>query len=234
MHLFYTPDINSKTYTLNKDESRHCTKVLRLTKGDMIEMVDGKGRYYKAIIQQASPVSCLVEVIEKKTNHQKSPYHLHVAIAPVKQMNRFEWFVEKATEIGIHEITPIICANSERKDAKKSRIEKILIAAIKQSGRAYLPKLNDIEEFNKFINRPFPEQKFIAHCYKNDLFPLNNLYTPGTNALIMIGPEGDFSLQEIEEARKKGFQEVRLGNYRMRTETAGVVACNTIQISNLV
>ena len=161
------------------------------------------------------------------------PYHLHIAIAPTKNMDRLEWFVEKATEIGISEITPLLCRYSERKVVKLERINKIIVSAMKQSKKSLLPQLNEMISFNDFIKKcEGHDNCFIAHCYNQNKQSLSQLYLKGNDATIVIGPEGDFSEEEVESALKNGFSPITLGESRLRTETAGIVACHTIQLLN--
>lgn len=232
MHLFYTPDISSETYTLNEIESKHCIKVLRLNTGDQIELIDGKGNFYEAIITEPNPKKCKVEIVKTLKEFGKRNHYLHIAIAPTKNMDRFEWFLEKATEIGIDEITPILCEHSERKVIKPERLEKIIISAVKQSIKAYKPKLNGLISYKDFIQQELEENKYIAHCEDWEKQALKNTYGKGKSATILIGPEGDFSPEEIELAKENGFIETSLGPSRLRTETAGVVACHTINLLN--
>ncbi|MFH1319939.1 MAG: 16S rRNA (uracil(1498)-N(3))-methyltransferase [Bacteroidota bacterium] len=240
MHLFYTPDITSNTYTLTQEESHHCIKVLRLKPGDIIHLVDGKGGLYKAEITVIDHKKCRIKVIDAQKENCKKDFYLHIAVAPTKNISRFEWFLEKATEIGINEITPIICTHSERNVLKTDRLNKIIIAAMKQSLKTYLPKLNIAVRYNDFIGLNFTGQKFIATCNAFQIDPLINRvgemlhesYKKGNNALILIGPEGDFSQSEMEIAVKNGFQPVSFGRNRLRTETAALVACHTINLMN--
>ncbi|MEA2106189.1 MAG: 16S rRNA (uracil(1498)-N(3))-methyltransferase [Bacteroidota bacterium] len=232
MHLFYTPDLNDTIYTLNEQESKHCIKVLRLSTNDMVQLIDGKGGFFTAKIMEPDPKKCTVEIVETKKDYEKRNHRLHIAIAPTKNNDRLEWFLEKATEIGIDEITPIVCEHSERKVIKPERLEKILVSAMKQSIKAYKPQLNDLIKYTDFIKNPFAGEKFIAHCEDHEKSFLKSRYTVGRDVLILIGPEGDFSREEIDEARQNNFTEISLGNSRLRTETAGVVACHTINLLN--
>ncbi len=238
MHLFYTPDINADHYTLNEEESKHCVRVLRLTMGDHIVLIDGKGGLYDAEITLDHPKRCEVKIITKKKGVGKRSYQLHLAIAPTKNMDRLEWFAEKATEIGIDELSLLNCQHSERVVVKNERLEKVLISAMKQSVKAYLPKLNEIIDIKKFIteSKEFKGQKFIAHCHdtmnEDEDIHLKKQYHPKQNALILIGPEGDFSADEVRFAVKNGFQEISLGSSRLRTETAALTACLTVHILN--
>jgi len=233
MQLFYTPVINSDEYILSKEESRHCIKVLRKNIGEIIYLVDGKGGFYKAILIGDDPKSCHLKIDKVERNYGKSDLHIHIAIAPTKMNERFEWFLEKSTEIGINEITPIICEHSERKVLKLERMNKILIAAMKQSKQAYLPKLNAAVSFDSFVSNNTIEERYIANCAENDKKKqLKEVIKKGTDTLVLIGPEGDFSQKEINYAMKHGFSSVSLSKNRLRTETAAIVSCNTINLIN--
>ena len=229
MHVFYTPDIQTST-ELPEEEAQHCVRVLRLTAGDEINLTDGKGNFYRAEISVATHKRCLVNI--KETIYQEPLWdgHLHIAMAPTKNMDRNEWFAEKATEIGFDELTFLNCRFSERKVIKTERIEKILVSAIKQSLKARLPQLNEMTDFNKFITQPFKGQKFIAHCYEGEKPLLKDVLTKGEDALVLIGPEGDFSEEEVKKAIEKGFVPISLGKSRLRTETAALVACHTMNM----
>lgn len=231
MHIFYTPHISTLS-ELPPEEAQHCIRVLRLEMGDEVMLTDGKGFFYKALITAASGKRCLVEVTEQIYQEPLWPCHIHIAMAPTKNMDRNEWFAEKATEIGFDELTFLNCRFSERKVIKTDRIEKILASAMKQSLKARLPRLNDMTAFEAFIRRDFTGQKFIAHCYEGDKPLLKEVVRWGEDALIMIGPEGDFSEEEVQKAVACGFQPVSLGNSRLRTETAALVACCTISLTN--
>ena len=233
MQLFYTPEINNdtETYFFDKEESKHIVKVLRKKEGDILHVTNGLGFLFKTEIILASEKKCTVKIFEFQ-QQTEVPFYIHLAVAPTKMNDRFEWFLEKATEIGIQEITPIICDHSERKIIKTDRFEKIIQSAMKQSNQFYLPKLNEPMTFKEFMNLSHNGNLFIAHCEettKNDLhknIPLNEKYT------LLIGPEGDFSTKEIETAIANNFKPVALGNTRLRTETAAVVACHTFVLAN--
>ena len=229
MHVFYTPDIQTST-ELPEEEAQHCVRVLRLTAGDEISLTDGKGNFYRAEISVATHKRCLVNI--KETIYQKPLWdgHLHIAMAPTKNMDRNEWFAEKATEIGFDELTFLNCRFSERKVIKTERIEKILVSAIKQSLKARLPRLNEMTDFYKFNEKDFKGQKFIAHCYEGEKPLLKDVLTKGEDALVLIGPEGDFSEEEVKKAIEKGFVPISLGKSRLRTETAALVACHTMNM----
>ncbi len=232
MNLFYTPDIQENKYTLNPIESKHCIKVLRFNKGDLLTLVDGKGGWYETQIIDPNPKRCQVEVLNKKENWGKRPFYTHIAMAPTKNNDRFEWFVEKATEIGIDEITPILCKHSERKIIKRERIEKIAISAMKQSLKAYLPKINELTKIEDLIKSTTIQNRFIAYCEDIPKEHLQNIAKPNTENLVLIGPEGDFAPEEVDLALKNQFNAVSLGNSRLRTETAGLAACHMLSLKN--
>jgi 16S rRNA (uracil1498-N3)-methyltransferase len=232
MHIFYTPDINSDTYILNEEESRHCVKVLRLESGSMLQLVDGKGGFYTAIIEDPHPRRTKIKVLSFQKNYGKRNHYLHIAIAPPKNIERMEWFLEKAAEIGIDEITPLICDRSERREIKTERLNKVITSAVKQSIKAYHPKLNEAERFSDFILHHAQSQKFIAHCMDREKFALKEQIKLNSDYLVMIGPEGDFTPDELNSAIKQDFIGVSLGNSRLRTETAALEACFEINFLN--
>ena len=232
MQFFYTPEITDNTYTFSKEESRHCIKVLRKKVGDEINLVDGKGTLYNTVIFDDNLKACKVEVKKKERNFNKRSYRIHMVVSPTKNIGRFEWFLEKVTELGVDEITPIICQNSERKVIKLERLNKILVAAMKQSLKAYLPKLNKTVSWKEFIQQKFNTDRFIAHCGEGGKTPLKQWLKPQQDVMILIGPEGDFSDEEVREAMSSGFVPVSLGKSRLRTETAAVAACHTINLTN--
>jgi len=232
MYLFYSPLINQGQNILGEQESWHCTRVLRLAEGGIIHLTDGRGNLYKCVIRYSDPKQCIVNVVSVQKEYLKRKNYLHIGIAPTKSMDRFEWFLEKATEIGIDEITPVFCAHSERIRIKTERLQKILVAAMKQSLKAYLPKLNEPSNLKNLVDLDFTGQRFIAFCESGEEDELQKVYQKGANALILIGPEGDFSPDEIALAKKQGFIPISLGKSRLRTETAGIVACHTITLLN--
>jgi 16S rRNA (uracil1498-N3)-methyltransferase len=237
MHLFYTPELtpSTSTFTLSEEESKHCIRVLRLAVGSSIVLIDGRGGWYKAEIIDDNAKRCSVQIVDVKIEHEKRSHYLHIAIAPTKNMDRLEWFVEKATEIGIDEISILECKNSERTVVKNERLQKVVVSAIKQSLKAYLPQVNELQNFKKFISTiaDFKGHKYIAHCYTNDNKKhLNELYQKAQPVLILIGPEGDFTLEEVKMAEDSGFKQISLGNSRLRTETAALYACTAINIKN--
>ena len=230
MQLFY---LNQKTdkIILNKEESRHIIRVLRKKEGDIIFFTNGEGIQYNAQIKIADSKKCELNIIEKLDKKKQHKYKLHIAIAPTKNIDRFEWFLEKSTEIGIDEITPIICDFSEKKTIKYDRCKKIIISAMKQSLKYHLPKINHPISFTDLINHNNSYEKYIAHCQKTNKIDLKNILS-NKKYLIAIGPEGDFSSKEIDQAINKKFSPISLGNSRLRTETAGLVATNTINLIN--
>ena len=232
MKLFYTPEIdNEKTFTLSENESKHAIRVLRLKKHDTINLINGKGSFYEAIISDDNPKKCEVIITSIQKEILNKPI-LHIAIAPTKNNDRTEWFIEKCTEIGITKITPTLCSNSERKKIKQERFKKTAISAMKQSLKATLPIVNDLTNFKELINSPFNGGKYIAHCYKNEQKHFKDIYQKGENALILIGPEGDFSEEEVTLAKSNGYEPITFGESRLRTETAGIVACTTFNLIN--
>ena len=265
MYLFYTPDI-ATSHTLSEEESQHCVRVLRYDRGDEILLTDGRGTTYTARITNPHPKHCEFEIISAQKQEPHHHFHLHIAIAPTKNIERLEWMVEKCTEIGVDEITPLLCRFSERKTLRLDRLEKIVLSAAKQSLTPYLPVVNGLTPFDEFItnNSQLPPSgvlsecanaplnstlstlnlKYIAHCYEKDKRELKDEIlantkhqTPDTkhqtpNITILIGPEGDFSEAEIDLALENGYIPVSLGSSRLRTETAGVVACHTAILLN--
>lgn len=232
MHLFYTPDISGNIYTLSEEESRHCQKVLRLKPGDTIHLTDGLGTMYEAMLVDIAGRQVTAEVTGKREGYGQRPYRLHLAVAPTKNIDRFEWFLEKATEIGVDEITPLLCEHSERKAVRHDRLYKVITSALKQSLKAYHPVLHEMTSFKEFVITKHPGQLFIAHLQEKDPVLLQHVYAKEQDATILIGPEGDFSPDELERARTSGFKCISLGNSRLRTETAAVVACHAISLLN--
>ena len=231
MHVFYTPDIMNNP-ELPEEEAGHCLRVLRLNIGDEILLTDGNGYFYKAAISSATGKRCQVRIIEKIYQEPLWKGHLHIAMAPTKMMDRIEWFAEKATEIGIDELTFLNCRYSERKVIKTERIEKIVVSAVKQSLKARKPVINEMTDFEKFLQTDFKGDKFIAHCNEGEKILLKDAITPGNDALVLIGPEGDFSKDEVEKAIERGFKPISLGKSRLRTETAALVAVHTMNLLN--
>lgn len=233
MNLFYIPDLIESEPVLNEEETRHCAKVLRKKKGDNIFITDGNGNLYKAEILAIERRNTFLKIVSKTSEYHKRKYNLHVAIAPTKNIDRFEWFLEKATEIGIDEITPIICQNSERKVIKPDRLEKIIESAMKQSVKAYKPKLNDLQKISEFLqSKCMASEKYIANCYNSNNTFLGKTIKKQTNSVIMVGPEGDFTRDEVLLSEKSGYESVSLGESRLRTETAGIYICGVFSVIN--
>ncbi len=234
MQLFYNTDISleTKQITFDKIESKHIVRVLRKKENDILKITNGKGVLFDAKIIMANDKKCLAEVIRFEEKQKPWNYYLHIAIAPTKNNDRIEWFLEKATEIGIDEITPIICQNSERRIVKLERFEKIIQSAMKQSLKFTLPKLNEPLKFNEFINQDFDGKVCIAHCEEVKKKFLKSVVKPSEKTTILIGPEGDFSIQEIAKAIEKNCIPISLGESRLRTETAAIVAVHTVSLIN--
>ena len=225
MQLFYAPEITTPLYTLPEEESGHCVRVLRLKEGDSLHITDGRGTLYRAVVEEAHHKHCTIRIVEEHHEWEKRPYSLTIAVAPTKNIDRIEWFVEKATECGIDRIVPILCDHSERKVVKTERLEKIAASAMKQSLKAYLPQIDSLTPVREFLAEESNATKLIAHCEEDmERIFMGDLLRKGENVVVLIGPEGDFSKEEIEAARKAGFQEVTLGNSRLRTETAALAA----------
>jgi 16S rRNA (uracil1498-N3)-methyltransferase len=234
--MFYLPDLLAVTaigtlISLNSEESAHCARVLRLEKGDAIQITNGKGSMFKGILEDSNPKGCTVKIIGKDFFANIRP-NIHLAVAPTKNISRYEWFLEKATEIGVDEITPLICRHSERQHLRIDRLNKVITAAVKQSLNSWHPLLHEPSSFAEFIKQSIESQKFIAYVDEQSRPHLKDVYVPGTPAIVLIGPEGDFSQDEIELAFKFGYKAVSLGKTRLRTETAAVVACHTLNLCN--
>lgn len=234
MIIFYSNNIQNGWAELGEEESRHLLQALRRREGDSITFVDGKGGWYEGVISQVGKKNCRIQIQSSKQLPSRRPYRTHIAIAPTKNADRLEWFLEKATEIGIDDITPLMCRHSERTALRYDRLEKILLAAMKQSLQTFLPVLHRAEDFGTFVNQMagLSVQKFIAFIGDQPRGHLHDLCQTGMDALVLIGPEGDFSPEEIALASASGFQMVSLGPNRLRTETAGVVAAHMIALKN--
>lgn len=232
MHLFYTPDIASNHYTLSEEESKHAIRVLRLAIADTVYLVDGKGGFFTAVLEDAHPKKCRLLVTDVQTEYGKRNFKLHLAVAPTKNIERMEWLLEKATELGIDEITPIICQRSERKEVKTERLNKIITSAMKQSIKSYHPVLHEPKTFSSFLAKYPEELKCIAHCADAPKQQLKEIYPPKTDIILLIGPEGDFTTEEINLASSKGCLPISLGPSRLRTETAALAACFEIHFIN--
>lgn len=229
MLLFYQPQL-PEIKILDQDESKHCIKVLRKQVGDEINIIDGKGTFYKVNITSANPKKCEFEIIES-TQEEKPKFHRHLAIAPTKNMDRMEWLIEKATEIGIDEISFFQSFHSERKIIKIDRLEKKVISAMKQSIKAKKPKINEIQPLNQLFNSVNIKNKFIAYVDFENKTHMKNELNNAQDTLILIGPEGDFTPEEVGLAIEKGFKKVSLGNSRLRTETAALAAIHLMNLA---
>ena len=235
VRFFYVPDAANCT-ELPEEEATHALRVLRLKAGDEMMLMDGKGNYYRAEVTLAHTHHCCYAIKDVLPQERQWQGRVHLAIAPTKMMDRIEWMVEKAVEIGVDELSFLDCQFSERRIVKLPRIEKIVISAVKQSRKAWMPQVNEIKSFDDFINTISTEHKYIAHCYdeipRTYLFDELRLSSDTCDAVVMIGPEGDFSIDEVRRAMDKGFKSVHLGTSRLRTETAGLSAVMMMQLAN--
>lgn len=230
MQLFYA-QIDKEYAILTEEEMRHCTKTLRKKEGDLITVMDGEGSWYEVVLEQISKKQVLAKIVRKLPTISSLPCQIHIAIAPTKNIDRLEFFLEKATELGITKVSLLLCQRSERKKVRVDRLQRIVLSAAKQSLKANLPKLSELIPFREFIHDCAAEQKLIAHCLENTQ-ALNKTYQKQKNVCILIGPEGDFSPEEIDLALAAGFLPISLGKSRLRTETAGIVACHSIHLLN--
>jgi len=233
VHRFYIPEVSGDNCKLSEEESKHCIRVLRLQQGDGVEIVDGKGNRYKADIENANPKACVLKIREH--SHEIPPtWELAIAIAPTKNIARIEWLIEKLTEIRITEFIPFSAHHSERKILKTDRLKKIAIEAMKQSERTYLPLIQELVPYTQMLKSftDFKGQKFILHCIEKERKTFSTSYKKGESALLLIGPEGDFTDSETEEAIGHGFIPITLGEHRLRTETAALVAACTLHALN--
>ncbi|MFR9565512.1 MAG: 16S rRNA (uracil(1498)-N(3))-methyltransferase [Rikenellaceae bacterium] len=234
MQLFYAPDFTPPHYTLSEDESKHAVRVLRLTIDSTIHITDGRGNLFRCEVSSTNPKRCEVVVREHFAEYNPLPYSLTICVAPTKSADRYEWFLEKSTEIGVSEIVPLLTDHSERKVVKWERDMRVVTAAVKQSLKAYHPNLHQLTTFTELVKRPFDGDKFIAHCAPSDTKrPLPELLAKGGNVMILIGPEGDFSPEEVALARENGFRDISLGTQRLRSETAAVVATTMVAVKNM-
>ena len=226
MQLFYAPDLTTPLYTLGEEESKHCIRVLRLRRGDTLHLTDGRGTLYRCEIAEEDARRCTVRVVERFPDYERMPYRLTMAVAPTKNIERFEWFLEKATEVGVSEIVPLLCERSERRALKIERAERVVVSAMKQSLKAFCPALRPLTPLADLLAEPFDGRRLIAHCDapRMEKCHLFDTLRPHENLLVLIGPEGDFSPAEIDAALRAGFEEITLGRQRLRTETAAVVA----------
>ena len=231
MQLFYAPDITPPLHTLSEEESKHCVRVLRLGRGDTLHITDGRGNLFCCEITDDNPKRCAVRVTETRAGWEALPYSLTMAVAPTKNADRFEWFLEKATEVGVGTIIPLETEHCERRVFKPERGERVITAAMKQSLKCTLPAIDAMTPLRQFLASCSAEQKFIAHCDStSERKLLAREYRPRTSAAVLIGPEGDFDPAEVDAALKCGWIPVTLGDNRLRTETAAIVACDTFHI----
>lgn len=235
MQLFYSTDIRGDFAYLDEEEAKHCIQVLRKAPGDTLHLVDGQGGFYTTTLLEGNKRACTLQIVERQLEYGKRPYQIHLAIAPTKNINRFEFFLEKATELGVDRIIPLNCHYSERRNLRIDRLEKKLIAAMKQSLQAYCPSLEPMQDFDDFLAiQQFSDSHIgcLAYCGPADKIHLQNNYQAGQDVTILIGPEGDFSEEEVAAFLEKGGHLVHLGDRRLRTETAGIIACHTIHLCN--
>ena len=231
MNLFYQPEVSHGILHLDEDESRHVIKVLRKKQGDLINLTDGRGFFYEATINQPDPRQCSF-TIDKKIQEPQKDFRIHIAISPTKNADRIEWFVEKAVELGIDEITLLECDRAERQRLKIDRLVKMAISAMKQSLKATLPLIHPLTSFTSVAQAAHTKQKYIAYVDSHNPHLLKNLVSPGSEYLVMIGPEGDFTHEELTFAENLEFKKVSLGTSRLRTETAGLAACHILNLAN--
>jgi len=233
MQIFYAPDIAGNAYTLDERESGHCIRVLRMKSGTPVQIIDGRGNLYDAVIVNPDPKKCSLSITGVREDFETRNYRLHIAISPLKNYERFEWFIEKSVEIGVDEITPIICNNTEKPGIKRERINNLIISAMKQSLKSTLTVLNEPCGFQEFISREYFARRMIAHCNEEpSRRMIGEVCQKGNDSLVLIGPEGDFSPAEIDAAVSRGFLPVHLGKSRLRSETAGIAACYSVYYIN--
>jgi 16S rRNA (uracil1498-N3)-methyltransferase len=233
MNIFYLPDIKEKgIVSLDQEESKHLAKVLRLTRGELVYLTNGKGQMFEARVADPSSREATLEILRTIDLYPPRNFNIHIAVAPTKNIDRIEWFVEKSVEMGIEEISFIRTRRSERKHINPERMNKIAVSAMKQSMKPYLPVVNDLTDFSKFISIADADQKFIAHLESPATIHLKKQAVAGSRYLVLIGPEGDFTSEEIDAARAAGFSDATLGPYRLRTETAALTTCNILNLIN--
>ncbi len=235
MEFFYSNNINDDIIELDSIESRHCIKVLRKKEGDIIHIVDGRGNLYKGSILTIGQKDCHVKIKEVINDYGGNNYYIHIGISPIKNHDRLEWFVEKSVEIGADEISLIKCNRTIRHSIKLDRLHRTAITAMKQTLKAKIPKINNVQNFDNFIQNCNSQDKFICHLEEGDrssLFTFSENIKKNKNCTIIIGPEGDFDVQEIDKAKNYNFLPVTLGDSRLRTETAGIVSCHLLNIIN--
>ncbi len=233
MQLFYAPEILGPTWVMSEAESRHAVRVLRLTEGSRLHVTDGRGNMYEAEVVVASPKECQVRIVEAVAEYEGRKYKLVMGVAPTKNLERWEWFVEKATEVGVDVVVPLECTNSERRVLKTERSEKVAVEAMKQSLKAYLPEIEPMTPLRKVLEQPFEGVKLIAHCRPgSERTGIEEALRRGEDAMILIGPEGDFTAEEVAMAEANGFKAISLGQSRLRTETAALTAVVAAYLKN--
>lgn len=233
MQVFYAPEIAGHEYTLTKEESKHVVRVMRMGKGEPVKLIDGKGNLYEGIIEDPDQAGCRIGITGFIPDFEKRNYSLHIAISPLKNADRFEWFIEKCIEIGTDEITPLLCMNTGKPGIRRERLENIIVSAMKQSLKAKKTILHDPVRFDEFLDSGVSGRKMISHC--SNMFGrsrISDIYNKGEDAVILIGPEGDFGEEEIKAASGKGYEGIHLGKSRLRTETAGIAACYSVYFMN--
>lgn len=231
MALFYVPDI-TESLELSEEEAAHAIRVLRLSVGSELEITDGKGNLYRSVISSIAGKHCYVEIKEAVEMKKGWNGNIHIAVAPTKNMDRMEWLAEKATEVGLDALTFLNCRFSERKVVKNERVERIVVSAMKQSLKYRKPDVEEMTDFKKFVSAERPGAKYIAHCYDGERLSLKDIHPAGEDATILIGPEGDFSPEEVKTAIEAGYKPVSLGSSRLRTETAALMACHILMLKN--
>jgi 16S rRNA (uracil1498-N3)-methyltransferase len=237
MNVFFVTQVQSGRALLPEEEARHCTQVLRYKSGDAILATDGKGGWFEGTLELISKKEALIHIERSEQERGKLPCEVHIAVAPPKSIDRFEWMLEKLTELGINRVTPILSRRSERKILRIDRMEKLLLAAMKQSARAYLPEIAPaMIPFTEFLQNLGPtrpgQQRYIGHCDPGPKVQLEHNYEPGSDVVFLVGPEGDFSPEEVQMAQEAGFRALDLGLARLRTETAALAMCHTIHVLN--
>jgi 16S rRNA (uracil1498-N3)-methyltransferase len=232
MQVFYAPNCQLGFFPLHEEESKHVVRVLRMKQGDPVYVVDGNGKLFEGIIFEPHPKHCILQLNKVTENFEKRNYRLHLAVSPLKSVDRFEWFIEKAIEIGVDEITPLNCSRTEKRNVNTDRLNRIVESAMKQSLKAYHPVLNDMVKFEKFILQENNNEKGIAYCGEGEKLFIGKAFSRSGNYTVLIGPEGDFTEEEFLEATRTGYKGISLGESRLRTETAGVVACHALSFIN--
>lgn len=234
MQIFYSSDVSDGKAIFSREESMHCLRVLRMRRGDHISFTDGKGNLYEGVISGDEPSGMTVMVMSVRNEQERRGYRLHIAISPLKNADRLEWFIEKAVETGIDEITPLICARTEKRIIRRERLEGLIVSAMKQSVKYSLPLLNNPVTFREFIGKPHEGKRVIACCDPDiERVPVTSSFSRGDDVTMLVGPEGDFTAEEVASAVGAGFTPVHIGNSRLRTETAGFAACCSVYLSNI-